>query len=419
MREVKLLKQLPWLVLALLLVGGSTLWILFVSEQQSHVRVAFQNQLERLGDELLRTRLEGRLGPETLPEGVRAFAIYGPKGELVASWGEGAPRRLEAQRGVVLSPLTRVEEWVDFVKVLQPLRPRLTFWSDDSDEDDDEKMRPMAMGRRSQGFLFVRVDAAPLDARLWAWTLGGGVGAAAWAGFIAFVGILWFRTRRYQEELNHHRELLQFTEASRTLSHELQNPLAAILLQTALLKRSSGDETPAEVAIIEEEARRMSALVSRVRDFLRDPKGQVETLDLGPLAESLAGRFALPVEVSVEGSAPHRVKFDPHRLRSVVENLIKNAVESGPEPRPRVVVSRPRAGWVRLEVLDSGLGFSPESLKQALQPFYTTKTTGTGIGLPIADGFVRAAGGRLRWENRAEGGARVSLDLPEASEEKA
>lgn len=429
MPEVKFLKQLPWLVLLSLLVAGTTLWLLFVTEQRNHVRTAFQNQLERLSDELLRSRLEGRLGPNSLPEGVRAFAVYGPRGELVAQWGEGAPSRVAPSNdpwSTGFDPWQpkegdlRTGPWIGYVKVLQPLRPRMNFWGDgdeDDDDDDEVPVNPMGrgMGRRSQGFVFVSVASAPLEGRLWAWTLGGALGSAAWAGFIAFVGILWFRTRRYQEALVQHRELLQFAEASRTLSHELQNPLAAILLQTALLKRSSGGHPPAEVSIIEEEAQRMSALVARVRDFLKDPKGQAEVVDLAVLVASLLERFAVPVGLEAS-QAPYRVRFDPHRLRSVVENLVKNAVESGPNPNPRVVLSRPKAGWVRLEVLDSGTGFTAESLKQALDPFFTTKTTGTGIGLSITDSFVRAAGGRLKLENRSEGGARVALDLPEVAE---
>jgi C4-dicarboxylate-specific signal transduction histidine kinase len=67
-----------------------------------------------------------------------------------------------------------------------------------------------------------------------------------------------------------------------------------------------------------------------------------------------------------------------------------------------------------LEVLDRGEGFTPASLKQATNPFFTTKTQGSGIGLSITESFVKAAGGTLRWENRSDGGARVWIDLPEA-----
>ena len=422
MREVKLLKHLPWLVLFLLGAAGSVLWFLFVSEQQVHLKVAFANQLERTSEELFRGRLEGRLGPDSLPEGIRTFAVYGPQGEQVAAWGLDVPDNIAPASG--LDPrtgplLTQSQKgWVDFVKVLQPLRPRMNFLGD-ADDQVPPPRRPMGdrdMGYGRQGYLFLRVSDAPLEGRLWAWKLGGLAGAGAWIGFVAFVGVLWFRTRRYQSALVQHRELLQFAEASRTLSHELQNPLAAILLQTALLKRAASEPSP-EVSIIEEEARRMSSLVSRVRDFLKDPQGQAERVDLADLTGSLRERFAVAVELFVDAPIPYTVLFDPHRLRSVVENLLKNAVESGPEPKPEVRLSRPRVGWVRVEVIDSGTGFTAESLHQARNPFYTTKTTGTGIGLSITDSFVAAAGGKLKLENRPEGGAKVTLDLPEAGGE--
>jgi len=425
MREVNLSKHLPWFVLFLLWIGGTSLWFLFVDEQQAHLKSGFQSQLERLGDELLRSRLEGRLGPDSLPEGVRTFALYGPNGRQIAAWGWNAPDGIEQNRdepvpgGVIVS---KRAGWIEFIKILQPLRPRLNFGADTDDRPGfmgppGPPPRPhggMGAMARLQGFLFLRVSDAPLEQRLWPWAVGEALGIVAWTGFLAFVGVLWFRTRRYQAALVNHRELLQFAEASRTLSHELQNPLAAILLQTALLKRSADGQPAAEVSIIEEEAQRMSGLVSRVRDFLKDPKGQAEGLDLAELASSLRERFAVQVALSMEGQSPFLVRFDPHRLRSVVENLIKNAVESGPDPHPGIRLFRPRAGWIRLEVVDSGSGFTADSLKKALNPFYTTKTTGTGIGLSITDGFVRAAGGKMKLENRPEGGARVTVDLPEA-----
>jgi signal transduction histidine kinase len=432
---MRLSKHVPWFILFLLWAGGAGLWLLFVAEQQGRLTVGLRNQLERTAEELLRGRLEGRLGPGSLPQGIRAFAVYGPDGVEAESWGTDAPERLtqlpeaDLRRGRTMRLVPG--GWVDFVKVLVPLRPRMNFWGDEGPQppppENDPRFGDGPGGpepgdqRRfeRQGYLFLRVSDAPLQGRLWAWTLGGVLGSAGWAAFLAFGGLLWFRTRRYQAAMAEHRDLLQFAEASRTLSHELQNPLAAILLQTALLKRAAGGEPSAEVSIIEEEARRMSGLVARVRDFLKDPRGQAERVDLAELAATLRERFAVVVELAVEGSTPYTVVFDPHRLRSVVENLLKNAAESGPDPRPAMRLSRPRSGWVRLEVLDSGSGFTPESLKSARDPFYTTKTSGTGIGLSIASSFVRAAGGKLKLENRPEGGAKVSLDLPEAPEEDA
>jgi len=418
MREMNLLKQVPWLVFAAVLVAGSTLWLLFVGQQESFAKMAFRNQVERLSDELFRSRLEGSLSSSSLPVEVQTFALYTAQGDLVSFWGSPAPDRLDlspfdTRRGPMMIP--HKNGWIQFIKPLQPLRPRMPFFANPGRDGRPERIAPdnfLGHRRPIQGYLFMTVSASSLFTNLLAWTVGAIVGLAGWVSFVAFACYLWFKSRNYQSTLAHHRELLQFAEASRTLSHELQNPLAAILLQTALLKRSVEGPPAPEVLLIEEEAQRMSSLVGRVRDFLKDPKGQVEALNLEEAALSLADRFSTPILVSSDGKSPYSVSFDPHRLRSVVENLLKNAVESAPDKSPAVRLSRPRSGWVRLEVLDDGAGFTVEALRQALQPFYTTKTTGTGIGLSIAEGFVRAAGGRLRLENRPKGGARVLLDLP-------
>ena len=205
MREVKLLKHLPWLVLLLLLAAGSVLWLLFAHEQQNHLRTSFQAQLERLTDELLRSRLEGRLGGEVLPEGIQAFAVYDPRGVLMGSWGDRVPDRVEPslvldQRGGQI--LSRsAEGWIEYVRVLQPLRPRMNLLNEGDPEGDHNMVPPSGLGGRRQGYLYLRAKDDLLQVRLVAWGVGSVVGVAAWAGFLAFVGVLWFRTRRYPERI--------------------------------------------------------------------------------------------------------------------------------------------------------------------------------------------------------------------------
>ena len=415
MWPMKGLKHLPLVVLVLLFLAGSSLWLLYITEQRSHLDEVFALETERIADDLLRATLQGEWSQE-LPAEILGFGLYGPRGEALFTSGQ-APAALPAP------PLTgsgrdgrqfrNYGTYVDFYK-------RLSLGMGGFREsDDDELERPV---RRSGNALFLRVETALLQSRAIGWTIGALVGPAVWAAFLVFVGLLWHRSRQYQAALVNNRELLQFAEAAKTLSHEIKNPLAAILLQTALLKRSaaaSGNELPSEVLIIEEETQRIDHLVSRVRDFLKDPSGQPELLDLGKVLAALLERFSQPIRQSGQEEGPWLVRFDPHRLRSVLENLVKNALESGPDARPEVRLSTPKTGWVRLEILDRGTGFTPAGLKQATAPFFTTKTQGSGIGLSISDGFVKAAGGTLRWENRPDGGARVWFDLPEAKQHEA
>lgn len=410
MRNMKLLKHMPLVVLLTLFLTGSVLWLLFVHEQQSHLDEVFQYQTERLGDELVRVTLLGQL-PPTLPADIVGFGLYTRTGEALVQYGE-APAEL------VLPPMNggagrdgRVFRQaglgvLDFLKRLD--RPGPMMVTDDEGEADHQ---PRRLGGAA---LFLRLKEDSLLSQGVAWTAAAVLGPLVWAAFLVFIGWLWNRSRQYQAAISNNRELLQFAEAARTLSHEIKNPLAAILLQTALLKRSAGAEPPQELILIEEETQRINHLVSRVREFLKDPSGQPVVVDLGEALASLLERFAEPIRWNREPGQSWRVSFDPHRLRSVLENLLKNAVESGPDARPEVRLSHPKAGWVRFEVLDSGAGFTGASLKEASTPFFTTKIQGSGIGLSITESFVKAAGGALKWENRPEGGARVYIDLPEA-----
>jgi len=96
----------------------------------------------------------------------------------------------------------------------------------------------------------------------------------------------------------------------------------------------------------------------------------------------------------------------------VMINLLKNAAESGSAPGDITVAVQRTAPGVRIEVADRGSGLSPDTLRDALLPFYSTKPTGTGLGLTLCREIVEAHGGRLSLANRPDGGARVTVWLP-------
>jgi nitrogen fixation/metabolism regulation signal transduction histidine kinase len=104
--------------------------------------------------------------------------------------------------------------------------------------------------------------------------------------------------------------------------------------------------------------------------------------------------------------------FDERQFEQVMINLLKNATESGSAPDEITVgVERITTGF-RVEVADRGSGLSEDTLRDALLPFYSTKPTGTGLGLTLCREIVEAHGGRLSLANRAGGGALVTMWLP-------
>lgn len=119
----------------------------------------------------------------------------------------------------------------------------------------------------------------------------------------------------------------------------------------------------------------------------------------------------------IEGDLPTtKGWFDPAQIQQVLINLLKNAEEAGgPENTVVLVVGGADPSVARLVVRDFGQGMSPEVMKNALLPFYSTKEGGTGLGLPLCREIVEAHGGVLRLEGREERGLDVIIRLPSRS----
>jgi two-component system sensor histidine kinase HydH len=257
--------------------------------------------------------------------------------------------------------------------------------------------------------LFLELAAGPHLARQRLFRLAQALVPPALAAIGALVALQYRRNSEYRRKLASQTELARLGEISRTLSHEIKNPLSAIRLQTGLLKKTLPEERRGDLRIIEEEIQRLALLTERVGDFLRDPRGEPQELDLDQFLRELALRYDGRLRYRPEGG-PVRVRVDPQRLRSVMENLINNALESGEgEVEVRCAVQRHRA---EVCVLDRGAGIPPEIRAKVFDPFFTSKTKGSGIGLSIARRFVEAAGGELELADRAGGGTVARVLLP-------
>jgi two-component system, NtrC family, nitrogen regulation sensor histidine kinase NtrY len=117
----------------------------------------------------------------------------------------------------------------------------------------------------------------------------------------------------------------------------------------------------------------------------------------------------------LEGSLPGRqASFDASQLEQVMINLLKNAAESGSNPEDITVKVREAGNEFVVEVADKGSGLTPSVLRDALLPFFSTKATGTGLGLTLCREIVEAHGGRLSLANRTDSvtGALVILWIP-------
>nr|WP_134725145.1 PAS-domain containing protein [Paracoccus luteus] len=226
-----------------------------------------------------------------------------------------------------------------------------------------------------------------------------------------------------REALTHGARRAAAAQMTSGLAHDFGNLLTIILgLQGRLAKAGLPPGAADDVAGTLAAARRGAALLARIakitapRDLALEPVDLPALLsDLAAMASPILGRgLVLAVECD---PGLGRVLLEPGALQDSLLNLILNARDAisgaGMQAGRIVLDARPVSDWLELTVTDSGPGFSPESLSRAVEPFFTTKGgRGSGLGLPMAYDQTKLAGGTLRVENAAQGGARVRLRLP-------
>lgn len=221
----------------------------------------------------------------------------------------------------------------------------------------------------------------------------------------------------YRSELQKNENLVHMGEAARTLAHEIKNPLSAMTLQSALLRKELPPEYTEGLNVLDGEIQRLSNLTNRVSEFMRNPVGNPVRLELVSFISDIAKLFKTQVNCLYEKDLKLYVQFDPDRARSVFENLIKNATESCLDRDPEVyVLIRKKRHTAVIEVMDRGDGIPKEDLNKIFNPFFTTKIHGSGIGLSLCRQFIKARGGNLKLSGRDGGGTIATVTLPCAEE---
>jgi two-component system sensor histidine kinase HydH len=229
---------------------------------------------------------------------------------------------------------------------------------------------------------------------------------------------LYLRNREYRGRIEAQKNLVVLGTAAGTLAHEIKNPLLSIRLQTGILEKSLEGRGKEEIALINQEVERLSSLIYRVNDYLREEKGNPVPLNVYDLLAETSRRLCGRCIISGDSARDILVMADGDRFRSVFENLIRNALESGgDEKETGASISRNRNGvrrsGVLIRVYDRGRGIAPQNLPRVFDPFFTSKSTGTGIGLSVGRRFVEAAGGTITLENREGGGAEALISIAE------
>jgi nitrogen fixation/metabolism regulation signal transduction histidine kinase len=221
-------------------------------------------------------------------------------------------------------------------------------------------------------------------------------------------------------------------EVARRLAHEIKNPLTPIQLSAERLRRKylkSMPERDAQVLerathTIVQQVEAMKRMVNDFSEYARPPKMELKLLQADDLIDEIVDlyRGEKTVDFTARFQAPGaRVEADPIRVRQILHNLVKNALEAVANQQDgRVWIStqtiqRDDRPFFELRVEDNGPGFSDEMLQRLFEPYVTSKPKGTGLGLAIVKKIVEEHGGMIWAENSADGACMV-VQLPVLAE---
>jgi C4-dicarboxylate-specific signal transduction histidine kinase len=240
--------------------------------------------------------------------------------------------------------------------------------------------------------------------------------------------------RQLESELAHVNRLSIMGELTASLAHEILHPIATARNNARSAIRFL-DMTPPNMAEVREaldyvvrDADRAKGIVDRIRDHIKKAPPRNDRFDLNAAINEVIEMVRPAIDknvVSVLIRLAPGLAFvwgDRVQLQQVISNLVLNAVEAmgSVEGQDRVLLittEKIQAGGVQVAVRDSGPGIDPEHLEQVFRPFYTTKTSGLGMGLSICRSIIDTHGGRFWVEANEPRGAVFQFTLPGAHED--
>lgn len=228
-----------------------------------------------------------------------------------------------------------------------------------------------------------------------------------------------------QDELVHASKLAALGQMAAGVTHELNQPLAALRTLSdnaiTLLRRQRVAETEVNLGMIGQIVGRMAQITTQLKLFARKPRGAARLIALKPAIDHarmvVTGTAQMrQIDIDLEMQEPDmQAMADPTLLGQVLVNLLSNALDAiGDRGNGRVSIKVARGvGPVTIAVADNGPGLPSEVLPNLFEPFFTTKEAGAGLGLglTICAGIVRELGGSLTARNLPEGGAEFTVEL--------
>jgi len=233
------------------------------------------------------------------------------------------------------------------------------------------------------------------------------------------------RTRELQEaqeQILRSARLAALGQFSATMAHELRNPLNVVKLSVHYVTTNvpqPDERLQRNLSHMNRSVDRACAIIDDLLAFSRLPPPQLSPAPVNEIVREAVSLLSVPNPVTVDwSSAPDLplVLMDHRQIEQAVGNLVQNALQAMPEGGRLTISTRLEDGQVEIAVRDSGPGIPEDLQGRIFEPFFSTKASGTGLGLPLVREIALAHGGDLRLRNAPGGGACFTLILPAGAE---
>ena len=231
--------------------------------------------------------------------------------------------------------------------------------------------------------------------------------------------------RLLEDQLHHAERLAALGQMVASVSHEIKNPLGIIRSTAELLsEKSSSDEAQSKLSnIIVEESGRLNDVVTEFLDFARPQEPHFRDCHLEEIIQrnlaflkSELDKRGIVVNNGTLNAKPFAIEADPDQLYRAFLNIFINSIQSIRDGGEVSVEVKEEEALYRVEIIDTGVGISPENLSKIFNPFFTTKDKGSGLGLSIVRKIIEVHKGKVWIESEQGVGTRVFVALPRRQE---
>ncbi len=234
--------------------------------------------------------------------------------------------------------------------------------------------------------------------------------------------------RRIQSELVKSEKLVSVGRLASGVAHEVRNPLNTMNVTLGLLKRrvTGNKEVMALADTISGEILQLDHFLSDFLNYSRQPPPKPTPTNVNSLAEDILSGYAtqaMEKDITLKSRLdPNLPLFplDPFQFERAIVNIVVNAIEAMPQGGELIVSTKwhsptnegSEREFLEFAIADTGKGLSPDELQSVLDPFYTTKELGTGLGLPLSQSIVESHGGHMQIRSEPGWGTTVTITLP-------